>query len=371
MAGGVPDVRLVPARLVARAFRTALSAPSAHRALGYGDPRGEARLLAAIADLVRTTRGIAATADDVFVARGSQMALDLVARAVVPPGGGVVAVEAPGYPSAWAAFGRAGARVVPIAVDARGIDVDALSDVARRETLHAVYVTPHHQYPTTVTLTAGRRLALLDLARRKRFAIVEDDYDHELHYDGRPVMPLASADVDGSVVYVGTLSKVLAPGLRLGYVVAPRALVERLARERLTIDRQGDHVGERAVAELIEDGVVARHVRRIHRVYQGRRDHVVDLLRRAFGDALDVRVPPGGLTLWARVRLPAAEVVRWERRALARGVAFTAGQRFTFDGRAIPFARFGFAALEDAEADEAVRRLRLAFGARRGVRSQR
>jgi GntR family transcriptional regulator/MocR family aminotransferase len=365
MAAGVPDPRLVPAGLLARALRRVLTARNAPGALGYGDPRGDARLRAAVANLVREMRGIPARPCDVLITRGSQMALELVARTVVPAGG-AVAVEAIGYRPAWSAFERAGARVVPIPVDRHGLDVDVLADLARRTVIRAVYVTPHHQYPTTVTLAPARRIALLELARRERFAIVEDDYDHELHYSGRPVLPLASADTHGSVVYIGTLSKVLAPGLRLGYVVGPEPVIERLARERFVVDRQGDHVTERAAAELIEDGTVARHVRRVRRVYAARCERLVDLLASTFGDRVEARPPTGGLALWVRVHLPAFEVVTWERRALEQGVAFVAGERLSFDHRPIPFARFGFAPLDDDQMREAVRRLARAFPRRLG-----
>ena len=123
-----------------------------------------------------------------------------------------------------------------------------------------MYVTPHHQYPTTVTLTPSRRLELLRLAAEKGFAILEDDYDHEFHYSGRPLMPIASIDTHGLVVYIGTLSKVVAPGLRLGFMAAPKDLIERLVAYRSFADLQGDPVLECAVAELFEDGLLQRHV---------------------------------------------------------------------------------------------------------------
>jgi GntR family transcriptional regulator/MocR family aminotransferase len=360
LAGGVPDVRLAPVSLLARAWRRAFTGRGASEALAYGNPRGDATLRAALANLVRETRGVPARPEQVFVARGSQMALELAARALVAAGD-AVAVEGVGYRPAWAAFRRAGARVVPIPVDAHGLDVDALAAAVAREGIRAVYVTPHHQYPTTVTLSPGRRVALLDLARRHRFAVVEDDYEHELHYEGRPILPLASADVHGSVIYVGTLSKVLAPGLRIGFVVAPLPIVEHMARERFVVDRQGDHVGERAAAELIEDGTVGRHVRRMRRIYAARRDLLIALLERGLGGAVEVRPPTGGMSLWARVHLAPARVSAWERRALEHGVAFSAGGRFSFDGRALPFARLGFAALDEGEIEEAVRRLAKSF----------
>src|SRR3954469_331494 len=225
LSSGAPDLRLVPAKAIGRAYRRVL-ARRAGPLLTYGDPEGHPALRAALASMLAATRGLPVGAEDVFVTRGSQMALSLVARALLRPGD-VVAVESFGYRPAWEAFRAAGAVLVPLPVDEDGADVAALEALHRNTPVRAVYLTPHHQYPTTVAPTAARRLEVLALARRERFAIVEDDYDHEFHYEGRPVLPLASADPAGVVVYVGTLSKVLAPGLRVGYLVAPRDLMER------------------------------------------------------------------------------------------------------------------------------------------------
>jgi len=267
--------------------------------------------------------------------------------------GDVVAVESPGYPLAHRAFARAGARVVPVPVDADGLDVGAVASLARTQRLRMVYVTPHHQYPTTVTLAPSRRLALLDLAARHRIAVVEDDYDHEFHYDGRPLLPLASADPAGVVVYVGSLAKVLAPGLRLGFVVAPQALLERLAAERALIDRQGDLVLERAVAELIEEGELQRHVRRVRRVYEGRRDTLCGALERRLSGAVSFRRPRGGMALWVTAA-PGIDVDAWQARALRAGLTFQVGGAFTHDGRPAPHLRLGFAIADEGELTRAV-----------------
>ncbi|WP_434046041.1 MULTISPECIES: PLP-dependent aminotransferase family protein [Sorangium] len=354
MSGGLPDMRLVPTAALARAYRRALRA-EAKRALDYADPRGHERLRAALAAMLSAVRGLAAGPESVLVTRGSQMAIDLVARALLAPGD-AVAVEAYGYRPAWEALRLAGARLVPVPVDAAGLSVDALAELADRERLRAVYVTPHHQYPTTAVLAPGRRIALLELCRSRRVAVIEDDYDHEFHYDGRPVLPLASADTAGVVVYVGTLSKILAPGLRLGFAVAPEPLIERLALHRTFVDRQGDHAVEGAVAELLEDGEVQRHAQRARRIYRARRDLLVEALRAQLGHALDFRVPAGGMALWARVDA-AIDADAWAERALARKVAFSAGRRYAFDGKKRPFLRLGFAALDEREIREAVERM--------------
>jgi GntR family transcriptional regulator/MocR family aminotransferase len=304
--------------------------------------------------MLAATRGRAAGPDDLLITRGSQMALYLVARALVAPGD-VVAVESLGYVPARAAFRLAGARLVPLPLDEHGLDAGALETLARQGPVRAVYLTPHHQYPTTVTLSPGRRLQLLEVARAHRITVVEDDFDHEFHYDGRPVLPLASVDRAGVVVYVGTLSKILAPSLRLGYVVAPAPLLARLADLRSTIDTMGDPALEDAIAELVEDGEVQRHVRRVSRRYQSRRDALARCLRRDLPD-LSFAVPAGGVAFWARV-LDGTDVDEWARRALERGVFFSPGRVFAFDERPLPFLRLGFACLTEDEIAEAVRRM--------------
>jgi len=226
--------------------------------------------------------------------------------------------------------------------------------------VRAVYVTPHHQYPSTALLSSARRVRLLELCRARRIAVLEDDYDHEFHYEGRPVMPLASADPAGVVVYIGTLSKILAPGLRIGFVVAPAPLARRLALIRTFVDRQGDLAVERAVAELIEDGEVQRHARRMRRVYEERRDLLARTLRKHLGGAVELDLPMGGMALWLRVSA-GLDVDVWSEQALARGVVIQTGKRYAFDGRARPFFRAGFAALDESEIKEGVSRLRAAL----------
>jgi GntR family transcriptional regulator/MocR family aminotransferase len=358
LAGGVPDLREAPAAELARAYRRALCGrgPSP---LDYGFERGHPALRAELARMLAALRGLPVTAEDVFTTQGSQLALYLTARALVRPGD-VVAVERLGYAPAWEAFRAAGARLVSVPVDASGVRIEPIADLARRGRLRAVYLTPHHQYPTLAVLAPERRLALLDLARRRRFAIVEDDYDYEMHYEGRPLLPLASADTAGVVVYVGTLSKILAPGVRIGYVVAPPPLLERFAVLRRAIDRQGDPAVERAVAELLADGVVERHVKRVRRVYRNRRDTLARELRRHLSDAVRFTLPPGGMALWVKAAR-GLDVDAWAERSLAGGAHFLPARAFAFDSRSRPAARLGYAYLDEGELREAVMRMRAAL----------
>jgi GntR family transcriptional regulator / MocR family aminotransferase len=358
LGGGIPDVRLVPAMELTRAMRRVLKR-HAVAVLSYGEPEGPEPLRRALAEMVSATRGIAARASNVMVTRGSQMAIDLVARTLIVPGD-VVAVEALGYRPAWEALRAAGARLVPIPVDAHGLDVDALERLTVDQRVRGVYVTPHHQFPTTVTLAPARRLRLLELARDRRLFVLEDDYDHEFHYEGRPVLPLASADAHGVVVYVGTLSKVLAPGMRIGFLVATEPLLERLAAVRRIADRQGDHLLEHAVADLLDEGEIQRHIRRARRVYAERRARLASLLEEAFGAALSFSLPHGGTAIWAKVA-PGLSADVWAASAAELGLVLQPARQFAFDGKSRPFLRVGFAQHDEREVREAVRRMSAAL----------
>jgi GntR family transcriptional regulator / MocR family aminotransferase len=347
--GGMPDVELVPRKAYARALRRALDAPRAELLL-YGDAQGEPVLRRALAEFLRRERGLAVTESDILVTRGSQMALYLLGQVLTQPGD-VIAVEGLGYPPAHRALAARGAELVPLPVDAEGLSVAALTALCERRTVRAVYVTPHHQYPSTVTMSAARRLSLLQLARHRGFAIIEDDYDHEFHYEGRPVLPLGSRDL-GSVLYVGTLSKVLAPALRVGFLVAPPPLLRAAVRVRFDIDRQGDRVAERALAELLDDGEIGRHLLRARSVYLARRDHAVARLRAALPDVLSFEVPRGGMALWAEVRGPlgpGALADLWQ----ARGVHVQRGDAFSLLGPT-SHLRIGYGGLREATFARAV-----------------
>lgn len=350
LLGGVPDLRLLPHRELARAYARVLAGNAGRRALDYADPQGSERLRIALAEMLGRTRGIRVRPDGIAVVRGSQQGLYLVARALLRPGDRV-AVESPGYPPTWQVLRQVGAEVLPIPVDAEGLDVAAL---AAEERVAAVVVTPHHQYPTTVTLSPSRRGALLALAARRRMAVIEDDYDFEFHFDGPPILPLAAADTAGHVVYVGTLSKVLAPGLRLGWVAGPGPAVERVVGYRRLVDQQGDHLVEQAVAALLEDGDVQRHVRKARRAYQARRDVLVEVLRAEL-PGIEVAPPTGGMALWAR--LPGVDSAAWAARGRAIGVYFQSGQSLRVDGAASDGVRLGFAACSEPELRDAVLRL--------------
>lgn len=352
---GAPDARLLPATELARALRNALHRPDLLNGAGYGDPRGVRALREALCLHLSAERGLEVDLDDLIVTRGSQMALFLAAAALIGPGE-AIAVEEPGYPLAVSAFRAAGARVIPVPVDADGISVDDLARIiSETPDIRAVYVTPHHQYPTTVTLGAVRRIGLSELARQHEFTIIEDDYDHEYRFDGRPVLPLAARmGHEKGLIYVGSLSKVLAPGLRLGDATGPTELIRRMADLRQAIDRQGDVVLEQAVASLLHEGDLGRHTRKTRRIYQVRRDRMAELLAEKFPNELSFTLPAGGLALWARIG-QGLDAERWSRAARRMGLSVTPGISHCIEVTHAPQAfRIGFANLDEREATNAV-----------------
>jgi GntR family transcriptional regulator / MocR family aminotransferase len=244
--------------------------------MAYGDPAGHGPLREAIADYLRTARAVRCDADQILIVSGSQMALQICAIALLPRGRSVC-MEEPGYPGARDALQHGGARVVPVGIDGEGIDVEALA--ARGRDVRAVYVTPSHQYPLGVPMTASRRLALLEWARRSGSWILEDDYDSEYRYASRPLSALQGLDASERVIYIGTFSKVLFPALRIGYVVVPRPLVETFRRIRESLDIFQPSLEQLVVTEFLREGHFARHIRRMRALYHKRRDALLSALR--------------------------------------------------------------------------------------------
>jgi GntR family transcriptional regulator/MocR family aminotransferase len=351
LLGGVPALDTAPTVELARAFRRALARDRGHALMDYGDARGMERLRAAFATWLARTRGLSVGIDAIHIVRGAQNGLYLAARALLAPGDRV-ATEAYIHPSVSALFRLLKLEIVPVPIDDAGMQISALEALDADRTIRAVYTTPHHQLPTTVTLAPARRKRLLELARDRRWMIFEDDYDHEFQYAGPAILPLAYQDRHGVVVYFGTLSKVVAPGLRMAFVVAPPPVIERIAEYRRFVDVQGDQILECAVADLLEDGEIERHVRRTLRIYRARRDALCEALATDL-PMLRFTPPSGGMALWAQA--PRIDVEAWTRRALHLGVSFQPATLFACGEVPLDYARIGFAACSEAGLREAVR----------------
>ncbi|MBS0370135.1 MAG: PLP-dependent aminotransferase family protein [Proteobacteria bacterium] len=357
---GVPDTRLIPFEVLGRAYRRALITTARANRLAYGDPRGEPALRQELAAMLSAERGLRVGLDNICVVRGSQMGIYLAAR-LLARSGDHVAVDDLSYPPAREAFRAAGAQVHGVEMDASGMRPEALERLCRQHRIRAIYITPHHQFPTTVLMPAERRMHIMALAEQFGFAIIEDDYDHEFHFARRPMFPMASGDRTGRIIYVGSLSKVLAPGLRIGYVVGSREVVDRCANEIQWIDRQGNAVTELAVADLMQTGELRRHIRRALKIYQQRR-----LAFAAYVSGLkpwaDFSLPDGGLALWLQLD-PLLNGDQLVSKAHEEGVMIASSRSFAIDGRAVPGLRLGFGNLTPEAMETGVRGLERALAA--------
>ncbi|TDC13775.1 PLP-dependent aminotransferase family protein [Actinomadura bangladeshensis] len=324
---------------------------SAARGAPAGDPAGLPALREAIARHVGVSRSVRAGGDDIVVTEGVQQALDLIVRVLLEPGD-VVAVEDPGYPPVRMLLAAAGMRVRGVPVDAEGLRVDALPGDAR-----AVYVTPSHQFPLGMPMSLPRRRALLDWARRRDVVIVEDDYDTEYRYGGRPIEPLQSLDEDGRVLYTGTFSKIMRPVLRLGFLVAPPSLHRAFRMARYVSSWHAELPAQAALARFIDEGLLARHVRRSRREYRARHERVADLLGTLFAGRLDVVPAEAGLHLSAL--LPdGTDDTAIAARALGAGIGLFALSEFAVTGPPVPGLVFGYGAVPRTKIDAGLRRLR-------------
>lgn len=284
---------------------------------GYGDPRGSRALREAIARYLRAARAVRCDPDQVVVTAGAQQAIDLVLRVVLRPGDPVW-VEDPCYPALRGALAAAGAAMIPVPVDAQGMEV--ARGIAAEPAARLAYVTPSSQYPTGVVLSMARRLELLAWARRAGAWLLEDDYDSEFRYAGRPLASLQGIDEAGRVIYVGTFSKVLFPGLRLGYAVLPPPLLGPVLAARLRTDWHPATLAEGVVTDFLAEGHFTGHLRRMRLQYRAARDALVAALREETPEALAVEAPDQGLKLLARLRREGQGDVAVAQAAARRGV---------------------------------------------------
>ena len=357
---GTPGVDLFPAGLWWRLASRRLRSITATQ-LDYGEPAGLRALREAIAEHVQAARGTRCRADQILIVAGAQQGMELISRVLLDPGDRVW-MEEPGYPGARSALLGAGARIVPVRVDAEGLDVEM--GARRAGDARLVYVTPSHQYPLGVPMSLARRLALLQWASRARAWVVEDDYDSEFRYGARPVPCLHGLDVDGRVIYVGSFSKTLFPALRLGFLIVPPDLQHGLVAARAVADQHPPLLDQSVLADFIVEGHFARHLRRMRVAYRERLEALTDAAERCCRGALHVR--PTRTGLHAIADLEEADAGAVSREAAGRGVEATPLSAY-FVGRERPANALvlGFAAVDPNAAARGMERLAVAIDAAR------
>ncbi|MEM8895026.1 MAG: PLP-dependent aminotransferase family protein [Bacteroidota bacterium] len=299
---GYPDVRLAPLRDLAKNYSYIMNSSISRSVMSYKQKfLGDEVLRQELVKYLAETRSIHVDIDNIMITRGSLAAFHILFKTILQTDD-QVAVGYPGFNEGHEAITLAGGQINPIPIDNEGLVVDELEKLCRSKLIRAVFIIPHHHYPTTVSLSAARRMQLLQLAEKFGFAIIEDDYDYDFHYSSSPILPLASTDYLGSVAYVGSLSKTLAPSLRIGFIVAPKKLIEAACHISRAIDSFGNTGMERAVAMLFRDGLIRRHLRKALQTYRERRDHFCALLENELGDYLNFNIPEGGLAIWTQLK---------------------------------------------------------------------
>lgn len=347
---GLPDIRLAPMEELARAHSRNLRRLWDRRELSYQDALGHPDLRVQLAQELNATRGLNIGPEHIMITRGSQMAIFLAARIILSHSQGTVVMTTPGYRTASLNFRYAGGRIEYIPVDANGMDTRVLEEICRRQRVKLVYVTPHHHYPTTVTLSPERRIHLLQLAEAYDFAILEDDYDYDFHYANNPLLPLASGDRHGRVLYVGSLSKNLSPAIRIGYLVSAPEVIRELPKIRRLMDRQGDVIMESSIAELLREGIIRRYLKKALKQYRHRRDLCDLLFRETLSDCIQFKRPAGGLALWAKFH-PDIDLPTLSKTVKTRGLYLSDGYFYHPQDNAI---RMGFACMSEPEIRQAV-----------------
>jgi GntR family transcriptional regulator / MocR family aminotransferase len=351
-----PEVGLFPvdvwSRLTSRQLRRAPKS-----LLGSGEIAGYAPFRNAVAEYLGTSRGVHCSASQVVVVTGTQQALDLIARILLKPGDEAW-LEDPGYFGAARAIRNTGATIIPVPVDAEGMDVAS----GRQLSPHAklAYVTPAHQFPLGSTMTLERRIALLRWASSTGATIIEDDYDSEFRFNGAPIPALQGLDEAGSVIFIGGFNKALFPSLRLGYMVVPDRLMDRVIRLRFETDLWTNTINQAVLAEFMTEGHLGRHIRRMRETYAERLAALHSSAEKHLGDALRLSGIQAGLTTAAFYKL-AVDSIDLEREAARNGLDVPGLDRYTLRKQKIPGLLLGFGAFEPRIIDQGMQKLAAIF----------
>jgi GntR family transcriptional regulator/MocR family aminotransferase len=356
---GFTDIRLAPLEAILREYYHVFKEPEILSG-GTRDFTGSLSLKEATRDFLNDTRGLNIAADHILITRGAQMAIFLAASLLIKPGDKVI-VSSPNYLVADALFSNLGAGLLRVPVDEAGMDIGRVEQLLASHQVKLLYITPHHHHPTTVTLSASRRAHLLRLINKYNLPVIEDDYDYDFQYESNPILPLASSNHHGNVIYVGSFTKVLAPSFRVGYMVAPLNFIGEAAKLKSLIDFSGDPLMEEVISRLIVNGEIGRHIKKLNKVYAKRCDQLCTLLRARLSHALSFIKPTGGMAVWVRFSdsFPLEEIIP---KLGASGLIFRSSLYPDFEHRKGNAIRIGFASLNEQEITKAITLLEASLG---------
>jgi GntR family transcriptional regulator/MocR family aminotransferase len=356
---GVSDGRLAPINEIARIYRRITSKKEAYKHLTYSSTFGNEKLRIVLAEYLNKTRGLHISKDNILITRGSQNGIYLTTQLLLKDGDTVI-VGTTNYIAADITFQNQKANLVRVNVDENGLDTCQIEAICKKQQIKAVYVTSHHHHPTTVTLSAERRIHLLNLAQKYRFAIIEDDYDYDFNYNHSPILPLASHDTNGNVIYIGSVCKTVAPVFRIGYLIASKEFVNEASNLRRIVDRQGDALLELTFAEFIKNGDLDRHIKKMLKVYKVRRDLICKLLKEELSDYFQFEIPKGGMAIWLKLD----PTISWKvisKIALENDLIIGDWKRYDPAKTKHNAIRLGFATYNEEEIYELIEKLKQTF----------
>lgn len=345
---GVPDIRLTQIDHHSRIYSSILKR-KAHKTGQYNQD-GSEFFKKNLSQFLNLSRGLPISKNNLLITRSTEMSIYIVSE-ILLSAGDVVLVGELSYFSVNMIFQKAGVKIQLISIDEEGINVEEVREACKKQKIRMLYLTPHHHYPTTVTLSAKRRLELLNLANEYGFIILEDDYDYDFHYDKSPILPLASADTNGMVIYIGSFGKSLVPGFRTGFIVAPENLMIEMRKYLGIIDRQGDVLMEHVLGEMIAEGEINRYLKKSLKIYQERRDYFVSLLEKNVGEYIDFQKPSGGLAVWMKWEIP-VNLMQLSRNCAQNNLFIP--KTLLYQNKNLTAMRLGFGNLNLTEMDKSI-----------------
>jgi GntR family transcriptional regulator/MocR family aminotransferase len=352
---GYPDSRLAPLDSIYDRYKFLYKRVHLHSRLLNDSAAGSMSLRTELALFLGKTRALNIEPRHVLVTHGAQLAIFIAASMILRPGSTVIVGDL-NYVLADRLFEQMGAKLIKVKVDDNGIDVDEIENICKKSPPSLLYIIPHHHHPTTVTLSKERRGQLLEIIRQYRLPVIEDDYDYDFHYENSPILPLASADHNGYVIYIGSISKTLAPTIRLGYLIAGDDFISQASRFKQLVDIRGDVLFEESVAHLFNTGEMQRHLRKSVRIYKERRDVFCNLLNSCVGDISHFSKPNGGMAVWATFA-PEYSIPYLARRIAEKGIYMNDGSVYKYKDD-VNGIRLGFASLNTDEMQKFIEALR-------------
>lgn len=341
---GFPDIKLSPFEEFFSQYRTILRENLVRDVMLQNNDGGQLHLRESTSGFLNDTRGLNIMYEHLMITRGAQMAIFIAAALLIKPGDKVIVTE-PNYFMADQIFKQRGAELCRIPVDGEGMDVNILESYLKKDKFKLLYIIPHHHHPTTVTMSTSRRIALLNLVKQYDLWVIEDDYDYDFHYRNSPILPLASADHNGKVIYIGSYTKLLGASFRIGYMVAGKQFIRQAMSYRKLMDIRGDFMMEEGLARLIDNGEIGRHIKRSKRIYAERFEIASNLIEKELGHAVDFTRPQGGMAIWLRFKkqYPLAGILNKVKKheLYLKGSAYYKNHKTDLNS-----IRFGFASLD-------------------------